>query len=55
MLESLTLTDWKLDQVDTYLLEALNSRRVEIKTEEGHARVQLNSLRILWIAVRYPE
>ncbi|KAJ7135821.1 hypothetical protein C8R44DRAFT_729373 [Mycena epipterygia] len=49
-LKDLTLTDWNPDDVDMQLLDALETRCTRTETEDGQARMQLKSFRLIWTA-----
>jgi hypothetical protein len=50
MLKELTLMNWKLDDIDTQLFDALGSRRATTESEGGHARMRLTVFELIWMA-----
>lgn len=50
MLKELTLMNWKLDDIDTQLFDALGSRRATTESEGGHARMRLTAFELIWMA-----
>ncbi|KAJ7850037.1 hypothetical protein B0H14DRAFT_2764520 [Mycena olivaceomarginata] len=54
-LESLVFENWKPDEFDAQLLEALDTRRTGPELEDRRARNQLKSFRFIWNAEPYPN
>ncbi|KAJ7666551.1 hypothetical protein B0H17DRAFT_1210594 [Mycena rosella] len=52
-LKNLTFMDWQPFEVDIELLDALATRCTQMEADEGHMRMPLKSLRLIW-EVDYP-